>query len=172
MLRTCPLPKPSSTPLPLPRYPFAWLLVLLPVWLCVRLLAGLLVRLCASRSPWRVPGRSAEVSKMTRQGRDVRDLAGCIAWLDQWMQQPQAENAVSQDCEERACQQSLKQQVCLWQTCMSQQPKTQKKNSATVKLRRFDLGAPERTRTSTVLPPLGPEPSASTNSATWARCET
>ena len=29
-------------------------------------------------------------------------------------------------------------------------------------------GAQEKTRTSTVLLPLGPEPSASTNSATWA----
>ena len=34
------------------------------------------------------------------------------------------------------------------------------------------LGAQERTRTSTVLPPPGPEPGASTNSATWAGVET
>ncbi len=32
----------------------------------------------------------------------------------------------------------------------------------------FAFGAQERTRTSTPLPALGPEPSASTKSATWA----
>ena len=32
----------------------------------------------------------------------------------------------------------------------------------------YEIGAQEKTRTSTMLPSLGPEPSASTNSATWA----
>ena len=47
------------------------------------------------------------------------------------------------------------------------------RNEKTEPVARFFLksGAQEKTRTSTMLPSLGPEPSASTNSATWAHCD-
>ena len=45
----------------------------------------------------------------------------------------------------------------------------EKKNPLNIKGLNLFLGAQERTRTSTPLQALGPEPSASTNSATWAK---
>ena len=44
----------------------------------------------------------------------------------------------------------------------------QNKNGSLTRTILLIIGAQKRTRTSTVLPPLGPEPSASTNSATSA----